>query len=229
WTAPTWAGIEYDGRWKMLHYGAKDIFANVIVAPYYNVTTGELQVWVTSDLWSPVRGTVNITWFDYAGNRLDVSTPPSFEVEVGAINSTRILRRDVGELLAGYDAEDVVMKMSVAVTGSLPNRPVNETRVFAHENWWHAAPLSRSALRDPGLRLSRDNATKSFTVEARGAVAAWVWLDHPDDVGLSFEANGFWMERGEKRVVGYCLWSGGADGRWVDGVEVRSMWDNTLP
>lgn len=36
WQAPTWAGIEYDGRWKFLHYIAKDIYQPIIIAPYYN-------------------------------------------------------------------------------------------------------------------------------------------------------------------------------------------------
>lgn len=32
WQAPTWSSIDYSGRWKMLHYMAKDIFAMVSVS-----------------------------------------------------------------------------------------------------------------------------------------------------------------------------------------------------
>jgi beta-mannosidase len=34
WQAPTWAGIEYGGRWMVLHYVAEDMYQNVIIAPY---------------------------------------------------------------------------------------------------------------------------------------------------------------------------------------------------
>ncbi|KAJ8307151.1 hypothetical protein KUTeg_015235 [Tegillarca granosa] len=34
WQAPTWASIEYSGKWKMLHYYAKHFFAPVLISPY---------------------------------------------------------------------------------------------------------------------------------------------------------------------------------------------------
>ncbi|KAK7109882.1 beta-mannosidase-like [Littorina saxatilis] len=36
WQAPTWASIDYSGRWKMLHYYATNFFKPVIVSPYLN-------------------------------------------------------------------------------------------------------------------------------------------------------------------------------------------------
>ncbi|PVH84994.1 glycoside hydrolase family 2 protein [Cadophora sp. DSE1049] len=43
WQAPTWAGLEYDGRWKLLHYIVKDVFRPVIIAPYFNYSTADLR------------------------------------------------------------------------------------------------------------------------------------------------------------------------------------------
>ena len=60
WAAPTWAGIEVSGRWKVLHYRAKDLYQNVIISPFWNETTGTLESWVTSDLWDSVNGTVDM-------------------------------------------------------------------------------------------------------------------------------------------------------------------------
>ncbi|XP_064595240.1 beta-mannosidase-like [Liolophura sinensis] len=34
WQAPTWASIEYGGKWKMLHYYAKRFFAPNLISPY---------------------------------------------------------------------------------------------------------------------------------------------------------------------------------------------------
>ncbi|XP_045208111.2 beta-mannosidase-like isoform X1 [Mercenaria mercenaria] len=34
WQAPTWASIEYGGKWKMLHYFARHFFAPTLISPY---------------------------------------------------------------------------------------------------------------------------------------------------------------------------------------------------
>lgn len=227
WAAPTWAGIEYDGRWKVLHYAARDLYNQLIIAPYHDVPTGNLSVWVTSDLWERVSGTAEFAWYDWAGNQLDVNTSgENVEFSVGAINSTRVLQTNTTEILQQHDAGAAVLRMRVSAQGRLPNS--NETRVFAHENWFHASALRDAELVDPGLQLSYSNATRSFTVEATKGVAAWVWLEHPAGVLGNFEANAFWLAKGESREVGFTLKSGAEVGEWADGVTVQSVWDLTL-
>ncbi|GFR86652.1 beta-mannosidase [Elysia marginata] len=34
WQAPTWASIDYEGRWKMLHYFARSFFNKHLISPY---------------------------------------------------------------------------------------------------------------------------------------------------------------------------------------------------
>ncbi|XP_033733358.1 beta-mannosidase-like [Pecten maximus] len=34
WQAPTWASLEYGGKWKMLHYFARHFFAPLLISPY---------------------------------------------------------------------------------------------------------------------------------------------------------------------------------------------------
>ncbi|XP_050430133.1 beta-mannosidase isoform X2 [Adelges cooleyi] len=48
WQAPTWSSIDYDGRWKMLHYSALDFFASVIVVP--ELTANNLTIYFVSDV-----------------------------------------------------------------------------------------------------------------------------------------------------------------------------------
>ena len=72
WAAPTWSSVDVLGRQKVLYYTAKDIYMDVIVYAYYNATTSDLQVWVTSDLWLPVSGVVQYEWLDFSGKILSV-------------------------------------------------------------------------------------------------------------------------------------------------------------
>ncbi len=47
WQAPTWASIEYSGRWKLLHYFMKNVYKPVIVSPY--LLNGKIEIYVVVD------------------------------------------------------------------------------------------------------------------------------------------------------------------------------------
>jgi beta-mannosidase len=210
-----------------LKYTAKDIYQNVIITPFHNLTTRDLQVWVTSDLWTPASGTASITWYDWSGNLLDISTPTTFDVEIGAINSTKILQTNTNDILTSNNPRDVVLHVQTSIQGSLPNS--NHTQTFYHENWLSPVPLSQARLVDPGLEFSYDQSTEKFSVEATTGVAAWVWLDYPAGVVAHFEDNGFWLVPGGKREIGFTVQGGSTNTSWLEGVTAESLWNLTLP
>ncbi|XP_052253221.1 beta-mannosidase-like [Dreissena polymorpha] len=47
WQAPSWASIEYGGKWKMLHYFARKFFAPILISPYIN--NSDLKVFLVVD------------------------------------------------------------------------------------------------------------------------------------------------------------------------------------
>ncbi|EME49002.1 glycoside hydrolase family 2 protein [Dothistroma septosporum NZE10] len=226
WVAPTWAGVEYDGRWKMLHYAAKDRYEPIIIAPYYNRSTGNLSAWVTSDLWEPASGLATFTWYDWKGSKLNVTANSTVQFNVGAINSTRVLETFTTNILQGHDVNNAILRMQVEAQGKLPNDIT--TRTFKHENWFTPQGLGEAMLGDPGLELSYSHNTKNFTVTATEGVAAWVWLDYPAGAVLHFDSNGFWLARNETRQISYTIDKDTTDGKWVDGVTVQSIWNHTL-
>jgi len=222
WQAPTWAGIEYDGRWKVLQYVAKDIYQPIIIASYLNDTSGDLTAYVTSDLWSEAHGVASMAWYDYNGTLL--SGPTNISFAVGALNTTKVLQTNIDSL--PYNLTTSIMKLNITATGTLPNS--NETKEFKHESIFAATNLSTVKLQDPGLVLSFNDETGNFTVQATNAVAAWVWLDLPAGVLGNFDSNGFWLLPTDGvREVGFTLKDNGGDEQWVKGVRVRSLWDNT--
>ncbi|EOD48667.1 glycoside hydrolase family 2 protein [Neofusicoccum parvum] len=231
WQAPTWASIEYDGRWKVLHYVAKDIYQPVVVTPFWNRTTGLLEVYVTSDLWTPATGTANFSWVTYAGTPLNISTATSAPVAVGALNTTRVLSANTNDILASVNPADALLVMDVSVEGALPN--TNATTTFTHRNWWHASTLADAKLVDPGVSVAHvgevGGGNGKFVVTAEKGVAAWVWLDYPEGAVVFFDENAFWLLPGESKEVGYTMQKDETGGAWVDGVTVGSLWDNTVP
>jgi beta-mannosidase len=224
WQAPTWAGIEYDGRWKVLHYVAKDIYQPVIIASYWDYTLGNLTAYVTSDLWSTATGSATFTWYAYNGSVLvDPSTVP---FTVGALNTTQVFAGNTSSL--PFSLQDAVLKMNITATGKLPN--AQEETEFQHEFFFHDLDLSTANLVDPSLELSYSKDTGNFTVEAKKGVAAWVWLDIPAGTLANFNENAFWLVPSDgPREISVTVKQDGSGGKWVDGVTARSLWDNTLP
>ncbi|RDL42374.1 (Trans)glycosidase [Venustampulla echinocandica] len=223
WQAPTWAGVEYDGRWKVLHYVAKDIYQPVIIASYWNYTTGDLTAYVTSDLWSTASGSATLTWYSYNGTIL--AAPTTVPFTVGALNTTQVLQTNTNAL--PLSLKDAVLKMNITATGSLPNS--NEVKIFKHEYYFHDLSLGQVNLQDPGLILNYNSTTGNFTVEAAKAVAAWVWLDIPAGTLANFDENAFWLVPSDgKREIGVTVKDDSIGGKWVKGVTVRSLWNNTL-
>ncbi|CZR54939.1 probable beta-mannosidase A [Phialocephala subalpina] len=224
WQAPTWAGIEYDGRWKVLHYVAKDIYEPIIIASYWNYTTGDVTAYVTSDLWSEASGTASMAWYGYNGSLLAHRVDVPFTV--GALNTTMVYQANTNYI--PFNLTNAFLKLNVTATGSPPNSDITQT--YKHEYIFHALDLSQVALQDPGLVLSYDEGSKKFTIEATKGAAAWVWLDVPAGTLANLDSNGFWLLPSDgKREIGYTVKNDTSGGKWVSGVTVSSLWNNTLP
>jgi beta-mannosidase len=227
WQAPSYGSLEYDGRWRVTHYAVKDIYQPVIIAPFFNYTTGDLQVYAISDLWSTVTGTAKLAWFDWAGKAYTVSSSlgGSVQVSVGAINATKVFELNTKSLPFALD--NAVAVLTVEVQGTPFNSADGKVQTYTHTNWFSPVPLSQAKLVDPELSLSYNKATKKFSVESR-AIAVHTWFDHPAGVIGNFEDNGFIILPGQKRELSFTTKEDTTAGKWVKDVTVESIWNNTL-
>ncbi|KAL4908767.1 hypothetical protein BDW74DRAFT_173998 [Aspergillus multicolor] len=226
WQAPTWAGIEYDGRWKVLHYVARDIYQPIIVSPFWNYTTGDLEIYITSDLWEYASGTVNLRWSTLAGEEItdNAGTPTTLEFTVGALNTTRIYSTNIDDLNLA-DSENSILTLSLASEAHLPN--ADETTTLTHENYFTPTFPKDLVLVDPQVELSYDAETGTFTVEAKSGVSLYTWLDYPAGLVGYFTENAFLLVPGQKKEIQFLVQDGPEDGAWAwqEEVTVRSLWD----
>ncbi|CAL1537672.1 unnamed protein product [Lymnaea stagnalis] len=71
WQAPTWASIDYEGSWKMLHYYAKLFFSKHLISPFYR-DNQTLDVYIVLDeipireVRNPYTGVVSFEPFNYS-------------------------------------------------------------------------------------------------------------------------------------------------------------------
>jgi beta-mannosidase len=169
-------------------------------------------------------GSATLTWYSYDGRVL--APPSTVPFSVGALNTTQVLEDNTSTL--PFSLKDAVLKMNITATGTLPN--TQEAREFKHEFFFHDLDLSQVNLVDPGLELTYSDETGNFTVEAKTGVAAWVWLDIPAGTLANFNENGFWLVPADgPREISVTVKQDDSAGKWVDGVTVRSLWNNTLP
>ena len=223
WQTPSKAGLEYDGRWKMVHYIVKNTYEPVIIAPQFDQSTGCLEVWTVSDLWNAVTGTATITWYDWAGKVLITSTS---DVHIRAINATIAFELNVHD--KGLDLSNAIAKLSVKAQEAAPSSSnTSKITIYTHETWFHAEPLSKHTIPNPKLSINYNGASNSFVVRASGGVAAWVWLDHPAGVSGNFDNNGFWLLPEQAEIVKFKVKNDTTGGSWINSVTVRSLWDNT--
>jgi beta-mannosidase len=231
WQAPTWSGLEYDGRWKVMFYATKDIFQPVIIAPVYNVTTDILTVYAVSDLWSDVTGESSLEWVTYDGKSISSTTTKMSSTSrfvVSAVNATVLASMNITEMTTNgtLPADNAVLITNLTATGTPPNTG-GATRTYSHSNFFTATPLSKAKLVDPGLRITHSG--DAFTVTAEDAVSAFTWVapDHSDSaVIVVFDDNGFLLRKGESKTLSYRVVSGASSG-WESRVTVSSIWDNT--
>ncbi|KAH1395714.1 hypothetical protein KXW65_009110 [Aspergillus fumigatus] len=227
WQAPTWAGIEYDGRWKVLHYVARDIYQPIIVSPFWNYTTGRLEVYVTSDLWEPAQGTMNLTWVDLSGKSIanNAGTPETVSFTVGALNTTNIYTTNISELSLP-DLKDSILILSLSGEGRLPN--ASSKKAFVHQNHFTPVFPKDLSLKDPKLEVSYSPESRKFTVQATGGVSLYTWLDYPAGAVGYFEANAFVLLPGVPKEVSFVAQEGNVTDDWLQRVTVQSLWDQKV-
>ncbi|KAI5305698.1 hypothetical protein KEM56_003606 [Ascosphaera pollenicola] len=226
WQAPSWAGIEYGGRWKTLHYQAKEAYEPVIVAPFENRTTRELNITVISDLWESVSGNVSLRWYDLRGRDLagNAGLPTSVKFNVGPLNATDIVSTNMDELRL-VDKKNSLLIMTLEAECRRPNS--NITTILRHENYFLPAYPSDAKFIDPKISWHYDKQSGKFKIQATKGVAMYTWIDHPRGTIGHFSENNFILLPHQPKEVEFHMMEDKTDGHWVDGVSIQSIWDQS--
>jgi beta-mannosidase len=121
WPVASWSSIDYTGRWKALQYYARRFYSDVLVSPHEE--NGNLSIFVVSDRLQPASGQLNLTLFDFAGNKL---WSRQQEIEIAGLASKSYVTIPIETLLAGKQASEVFLFAEVLVGG----KPVSSNQHF---------------------------------------------------------------------------------------------------
>ena len=218
WQGVSWSSVEYSGRWKVLNYGLANIFKPVTVYPFWTPTNQSLDVLVISDRLESVKGTAQLTWFDWAGkeissNKMSFSVPPLGNSRLLSATGLKTIiprgRRpaDVWLLLTTTSRTNLGIVTSEQYVGDSIFFASNTQQIYGFfDLQFTPVPLSNSTLVDPQIHLERRK-DFTFTLSAKGGVSVFTWMDHPvGTVGIFVDAksgqpsNGFFLIPGQDRT-----------------------------
>ena len=165
WPVASWASIDSLGRWKALHYFAKQFFAPVLVSGVEDAEKKTVAVHVTSDRMKPLKAKLTWTVTTAAGK---VLTTGSKAVALRARSSERITTLRLAEPLDAVGPRDLIVWLDVSAGGrSLSSNLVT----FAKPKHFE--------LPDPGITTKvRADREGGFAVTVRAKCPAmYVWLE----------------------------------------------------
>jgi beta-mannosidase len=200
WPVASWSSIDYHGRWKALHYMARNFFAPLMVSGVEDVAKGTVEIHVTSDLLRPVAGTVKWTVTDVDGQPL---LEGRRKLSAAARSSGKVETLNLRKLTDRHEKRGLLVWLELEAPGQAPSRnlvffarPIKRPRIFSPR------PKHLDLDRKPGIaaKIARraDGALEITLTTKRPAL--WVWLEI-DGVDARASDNFFHLRPGAPHKV----------------------------
>ncbi|XP_065350336.1 beta-mannosidase [Cloeon dipterum] len=219
WNAPTWAGIQHDGTWKMMHYYAAKMYNPFLVSPY--VTPDQrLSVHAINDnLEEFGDAVIKVNVFSWSKLDSIYSFTQPFiltnnsAVEVFSQPLTTILNTAGCESLsrkAGSRIPEDSCFLTVQMLSSDESQVLSENFVLPAKfssvlGIVNKPQLQVSGVSDSVASLPSSRYVRAFdVVVSTDSVAPFVWLDAADAKGR-FSENGFIQATATKTVQYFAL------------------------
>ncbi|KAL5010698.1 hypothetical protein ScPMuIL_013003 [Solemya velum] len=215
WQAPTWASIEYTGKWKMLHYYARHFFAPMLISP---IMDGEfLDVYVVVDQVPPQPITNNLT---ISLHRWDQMGALQNWVVEFKINSTAgsVFRRNVTDLLTKTSC-DLPQRCFFYMYLTNTQEP---SAWVTLSTFREAIGLQKANIKITNLRTTGEDKIFNLTITTDN-FAPFVWIDAYGIKGR-FSDNGFLLAQSQKNISFYA-WESVTLDRFNSSLSIKSLMD----
>jgi beta-mannosidase len=189
WPGASWSSIDYHGRWKALHYMARQFFAPVLVSGIEDAGKGTVEVHITSDRLASKPGTLRWTVTDLAGRKLLSGTRA---VRTPVSGNKRVTTLRLKKLLEERSPRDLLVWLELKVAGE----PRSTNLVT------FARPKHLELVRQPGIQATVESQTDgTFHVSVKSKKPAlWVWLEL-EKSDARFSRNFFHLRPGRPQTL----------------------------
>jgi beta-mannosidase len=211
WPGASWAGIDWHGRWKALHYHARRAFAPVAVSALRR--DGRTTVSLLSDRMQATQGELRLRVFDLDGKLLRDTRKT---VALAPLAATDVATLSDAELLGAADPASTVAVYDLLVQGEPASRDVVYFNAAKDITW--PDPQLQTKLRRDGDRYRLELTARRFTR------AAWIDFGGHD---ARLQDNALTLVPGETRSI--AVQSDASLGQLRKALSVRSLADALAP
>lgn len=184
WPVASWASIDYYGRWKALHYMAKNFFAPI--AGSIPRTDKTMEAHIQNERMEDKKCKVVMTLrkMDFTILRTD-----RFEAIIPALSSRKLGDIDYCELVSGQENQVYVEAVFMDEDGTVST----EVEIFV--------PFKHLRLEQPMISMEVKEEEEQFLITLRAErFAAFVELDFAETDAI-FSDNYFYISNGEDKLV----------------------------
>ncbi|KAJ6668857.1 hypothetical protein lerEdw1_012343 [Lerista edwardsae] len=215
WPAPSWASLEYGGKWKMLHYFAQDFFVPLL--PVAFETKDMLHIYSVSDLHSDYKVTLTVRLHHWSSLE-SVCTVAEHSVIAKAESALPIYKEPVSDLLKRCGN---CSRQSCILTFDLTDNDKLSSPTNYH---FLSSPKDAVGLKKPQLTASVSQEGDQFRIVLETtAIAPFVWLDAGNIPGR-FSDNGFLLAEKQK-VILFVPWETTCVKELQDSLSLTSLTD----
>lgn len=193
WPVASWAGMDYYGNWKALHYYAKRSFADEMIS-IDDTKPGRVDLYLLSDVLRPLEGDISIRIADFDGTLHEVRT---HMVSIAGNTTGLVLSLDREQLLRGKDEQRTVMIVELVRKGEV---------IDSQKHYF--VPFKDMKLTKAQIEITEVAGSEGTKFHLKTSVLAkQVWLDSNQE-GI-FSDNYFDLIPGETKEVSFYARKGG--------------------
>ncbi|MEM7111802.1 MAG: glycoside hydrolase family 2 protein [Chloroflexota bacterium] len=167
WQVASWSSVDYFGRWKTLHYMARDFFAPLLVSGLDDWEKGTVEIHVTSDLLEEKMGEVDWQLTTATGEPIERGTLP---VAIAANGNTVVETLDLKTAVSQYGPNNLLLWLDLTVDDTIVS--TNLVLMARPKHLLLEEPHVQTAVSP----LSSTQFTVTLTTKRP---ALWAWLELP--------------------------------------------------
>ena len=209
WPVASWSSLDYFGRWKALHYAARNFFAPLMLS--IEDKSPDMGVFVTNDLLEPWDGNVR-WWLETLEG--EVLTSGEAPVKAAAQAATRVSKLDFSSYLTDDNIRTLVFIVELFKDGRYISR---QTASFS--------PIKHLSLTDPALSANLHEEKGQLTVELTSSSLALLVEVSLIGADVVFSDNYFNLPAGRTVLITCPLPAGWTLSQAQKAIQLRSVYD----
>jgi beta-mannosidase len=183
WPVASWASLNYQGSWKLLHYMAKNFYAPAIVSAIQD-EKGKVEIYLTSDNAKAKKAKVNIQVRDFTGK---VTFEENISVTVTAGGAKLLRSYELAKLTPKPDSHFMTLKMDI------------EGEIFRNEHFFCA--WKKCELPKTDVKVKVKTVKEGFEITLEASKPAFYAGLFAEGICGEFDDNCFTILPDEKRTV----------------------------